>query len=74
MTEKKSQLQTLLPWGAGASFAIGQMGLTTSCTVVTQGQCVGCAGCVVAVASLVSWGFFKDDKDIDHVTTTHHPD
>lgn len=68
MTEKKSRLrlQSLLPWGAGAGFAVGQMGLTTSCTVVTQGQCVGCAGCVVALVSLVSWGVLKeDDKEAD---------
>ena len=66
MTQKKSspvRLQNLLPWGAGAGFAIGQMGLTTSCTVVTQGQCVGCAGCVVALVSLVGWGALKNDDD-----------
>lgn len=66
MTEKKApqnRLQRLLPWGAGAGFAVGQMGLTTSCTVITQGQCVGCAGCVVALVSLVSWGALKDDSE-----------
>jgi len=65
MSEKKSKLQSLLPWGAGAGFAIGQMGLTTSCTVVTQGQCVGCAGCVVALVSLVGWGALKEDDHQD---------
>jgi len=65
MSEKKSKLQNLLPWGAGAGFAIGQMGLTTSCTVVTQGQCVGCAGCVVALVSLVGWGVMKEDDNQD---------
>lgn len=77
MTQKKapqSRLQRLLPWGAGAGFAVGQMGLTTSCTVVTQGQCVGCAGCVVALASLVSWGLLKeDDKDSEAVSTHDQP-
>ncbi len=70
MSEKKSKLQNLLPWGAGAGFAIGQMGLTTSCTVVTQGQCVGCAGCVVALVSLVGWGALKEDDDQDAENNT----
>ena len=61
MSQKETRLQRLLPWGAGAGFAVGQMSLTTSCTVITQGQCVGCAGCVVALASLVSWGLLKED-------------
>ena len=61
MSQKETRLQRLLPWGAGAGFAVGQMGLTTSCTVITQGQCVGCAGCVVALVSLVSWGLLKED-------------
>ncbi len=61
--DPQNQLQRLLPWGAGAGFAVGQMGLTTSCTVITQGQCVGCAGCVVALVSLVSWSLLKDDSE-----------
>ena len=56
----KSQLKSLLPWGAGASFAVGHMAMTTRCTMISHGQCIGCAGCAIALVSLVSWAVLKE--------------
>ncbi|QYZ64555.1 MAG: hypothetical protein HPY30_00250 [Gammaproteobacteria bacterium (ex Lamellibrachia satsuma)] len=57
---KKSVVKVLLPWGAGAGFAMGHMTLSSRCTLVLLGQCTGCAGCVIALASLVGWAALKD--------------
>ncbi|MEJ2609294.1 MAG: hypothetical protein P8179_04200 [Candidatus Thiodiazotropha sp.] len=59
MQLKSKRIKSVLPWSAGAGFAAGHMMLTTQCTIVTVGVCTGCAGCVIALASLVSWGACK---------------
>lgn len=65
--------EKLLPWMAGAGFAVGQIIISTNCTVPQQGRCSSCGGCVVAVAAIVGWalhkkkhgnGFYDDDDKL----------
>lgn len=51
--------KALLPWAAGASFALGHIAVT-QCTLPKQGQCVLCGGCAFAITGLVSWAIYKD--------------
>ncbi|HHC73128.1 MAG TPA: hypothetical protein ENK54_09555 [Thiotrichales bacterium] len=61
-------LRHLLPWGAGAGFAVGQATLTTGCTVVSLGRCSGCAGCLLALASLVGWAALREGEGKERAT------
>lgn len=63
MTDRKTSLKDrVLPWGAGAGFALGQITLASRCTVPLIGKCAGCAGCVIALASLVGWASLRDTE------------
>ena len=53
------RLKSLLPWLAGAGFAIGHIAATSSCTLPKEGRCASCGGCVLALGSLVAWAVLK---------------
>ena len=55
----KEKSKALLPWAAGASFALGHIAVT-QCTLTKEGQCVLCGGCVFALTGLVGWAVYKD--------------
>lgn len=55
--------EKILPWLAGASFAVGHIALTSNCTLTTQGRCISCGGCVIALASIVVWAKLKKSRD-----------
>ncbi len=61
--EKQNDHRTLLmkmtPWLAGAGFAAGHVLTSSNCTIPQQGKCSVCGGCVVALASLVTWAVVK---------------
>lgn len=52
----------LLPWAAGASFAVSHLVIASSCTVPKEGRCATCGGCVVALAAIVIWAIHKKKK------------
>jgi len=68
---KQSGFERVMPWMAGAGFAFGHIAMTSSCTLTTQGRCISCGGCVVALVSIVAWAktkkqggdFFAVDKN-----------
>jgi len=58
--------EKLLPWVAGAGFAVSGAGfavshlvIASSCTVPKEGRCSTCGGCVVALAAIVTWAIYK---------------
>ncbi len=53
----------IMPWLAGAGFAVGHVALSTNCTLTTQGRCISCGGCVIALASIVAWAKLKKRND-----------
>ncbi|HFD12418.1 MAG TPA: hypothetical protein ENJ32_08120 [Crenotrichaceae bacterium] len=60
--DKATLINQLMPWLAGAGFAIGNSVASTSCTVPQQGKCAGCGGCVIALGALVSWALRNQSK------------
>lgn len=55
----KLNFSKAMPWMTGAGFAIGHIAVTSNCTLTTQGRCVSCGSCVIALISIVSWAKFK---------------
>ena len=51
--------QKLLPWVAGASFAVSHIVIESSCTLPKEGRCASCGGCIVALAGIVTWAVYK---------------
>ncbi len=65
---QKTPLQQVLPWLAGAGFALSHIALTTNCTVPREGRCSTCGSCVVALGGIVAWAVLKGkpaDADVD---------
>lgn len=60
--ETKLTINKILPWMAGAGFAIGHIAVTSNCTLTTQGRCISCGSCVVALGSIVFWAKFKKTR------------
>jgi len=54
---KKSE--KLLPWVAGAGFAVSHIVASTNCSIPKEGRCSTCGGCVVALAAIVTWAVHK---------------
>ena len=66
MTSKhNATLKKLLPWLAGAGFALGHIAATSSCTLPREGRCATCGGCVIALGSLVAWAVMKKKSGDD---------
>ncbi len=63
MKKEKNKFNKIMPWLAGAGFAVGHVALSTNCTLTTQGRCISCGGCVIALASIVVWAKLKKNKD-----------
>ena len=51
--------QKLLPWVAGAGFALSHIVIESSCTLPKEGRCASCGGCVVALGAIVTWAIYK---------------
>ncbi len=51
--------EKILPWVAGAGFAVSNLIISSSCTVPKEGRCSTCGGCVLAVAAIVTWAVYK---------------
>lgn len=49
----------IMPWMAGAGFALGHIAVTSNCTLTTQGRCISCGSCIIALGSIVAWAKFK---------------
>ncbi len=55
----KKIVNQVLPWLAGAGFALSHIALTTNCTVPREGRCSTCGSCVVALGAIVAWAVLK---------------
>ena len=56
----------LLPWLAGAGFALSHIIISSNCSLPKEGRCASCGGCVVALGALVSWAIWKKcDRPMD---------
>ncbi len=55
--------EKLLPWVAGAGFAVSHLVIASSCTLPKEGRCSTCGGCVVALAAIVTWAIYKKRED-----------
>lgn len=70
--EIKVSFDKVMPWLAGAGFALGHIAVTSNCTLTTQGRCISCGSCVIALGSIVAWAklkkrrseFFVESKDV----------
>jgi len=70
--QTKVTFDRVMPWLAGAGFALGHIAVTSNCTLTTQGRCISCGSCVIALGSIVAWAklkkrrneFFIEDRDI----------
>ncbi|MCK5566200.1 MAG: hypothetical protein KAJ07_13230, partial [Planctomycetes bacterium] len=51
--------EKLVPWLAGAGFAVSHIIASSNCTVPKEGRCSTCGGCVVALAAMVTWAVHK---------------
>ena len=49
----------MLPWMAGAGFAISHIVVSSHCTLPQQGRCSSCGGCVVALTAIVAWAVYS---------------
>lgn len=58
----KLTLNKIMPWVAGAGFALGHIAVTSNCTLTTQGRCISCGSCIVALGSIVVWAKFKKPR------------
>lgn len=54
--------EKLLPWAAGAGFAVSHIVIASNCTVPKEGRCSTCGGCVVALTAIVGWAIYKRKK------------
>jgi hypothetical protein len=61
--KNKSTISKIMPWMAGAGFAIGHIAVTSNCTLTSQGRCSTCGSCVIALGSIVIWATFKKRRD-----------
>ena len=59
----KLTFNKIMPWMAGAGFALGHIAVTSNCTLTTQGRCISCGGCIVALGSIVAWAKLKKHRD-----------
>jgi len=59
----KLTFNKIMPWMAGAGFALGHIALTSNCTLTTQGRCISCGGCIIALGSIVAWAKLKKRGD-----------
>lgn len=66
------RLKKLLPWLAGAGFAVGHIAATSSCTLPKEGRCATCGGCVIALGSLVAWAVMKKRSDGEFFHSDDH--
>jgi len=57
---KKITFYKIMPWMAGAGFAIA---VTSNCTLTTQGRCISCGSCIIALGSIVAWAKLKKNRD-----------
>ena len=53
----------IMPWMAGAGFALGHIAVTSNCTLTTQGRCISCGSCIIALGSIVAWAKLKKHRD-----------
>lgn len=51
--------EKLLPWAAGAGFAVSHIVIASNCTIPKEGRCSSCGGCVVALGAIVAWAVYK---------------
>lgn len=51
--------EKLVPWLAGAGFAVSHIITSSNCTIPKEGRCSTCGGCVVALAAIVVWAVHK---------------
>ena len=73
--EIKVTFDRVMPWLAGAGFALGHIAVTSNCTLTTQGRCISCGSCVIALGSIVAWAklkkrrseFFVEDRKVVRV-------
>ncbi len=61
--KNKSTFNKVMPWMAGAGFALGHIAITTNCTLTSQGRCSTCGSCVIALGSIVAWATLKKRRD-----------
>ena len=69
---KNNRLKSVLPWLAGAGFAIGHIAATSSCTLPKEGRCASCGGCVIALGSLVAWAVLKKSPGGEFFNSDDH--
>ncbi len=70
--QTKVTFDKVMPWLAGAGFALGHIAVTSNCTLTTQGRCISCGSCVIALGSIVAWAklkkrrndFFVENRDV----------
>jgi len=60
---KKIVFNKIMPWMAGAGFALGHIAVTSNCTLTTQGRCISCGSCIIALGSIVAWAKLKKHRD-----------
>ena len=60
---KNITFNKVMPWVAGAGFAIGHIAVTSNCTLTTQGRCISCGSCIIALGSIVAWAKLKKHRD-----------
>jgi hypothetical protein len=63
MKKEQNKLNKIMPWLAGAGFAVGHVALSTNCTLPTQGRCTTCGGCIIALGAIVSWAKLNKRRD-----------
>jgi len=61
-TDNKVIFYKVMPWLAGAGFALGHIAVTSN-TLTTQGRCISCGSCIVALGSIVAWAKLKKRRD-----------
>lgn len=62
--DKKLTFEKVMPWMAGAGFALGHIAVTSNCTLTTQGRCISCGSCIIALGSIVAWAKLKKQKNV----------
>lgn len=63
LKNSKLNFRKIMPWMAGAGFALGHIAVTSNCTLTTQGRCVSCGSCIIALGSIVIWARLKKHRN-----------
>ncbi|MDM8545292.1 hypothetical protein [Candidatus Venteria ishoeyi] len=61
------KITKILPWAIGAGIAGSHIALSSNCSLPKQGACTACGSCVIALATLSGWAWYKNQQqDKEH--------